>query len=112
MTKSTLCVLLFSKGKQVSESKEMDKVMYHDWRLVPKHKEEQFKLYNPVPEPPIRYVSYPPLLRAMLLAQRQEDELGAAAEEPTLPLKRDVLLSKEYFRSQEKERERQEETAV
>uniref|UniRef100_A0A4W5QL92 Mitochondrial ribosomal protein S34 n=1 Tax=Hucho hucho TaxID=62062 RepID=A0A4W5QL92_9TELE len=112
MTKSPLCVLLFSTGKQESEPKEMDKVMYHDWRLVPKHEEEQFKLYNPVPEPPIRYVSYPPLLRAMLLAQRQKDELGSAAEEPTLPLKRDVLLSKEYFRSQEKKRERQEGTAV
>uniref|UniRef100_A0A8C7HTM2 Mitochondrial ribosomal protein S34 n=2 Tax=Oncorhynchus TaxID=8016 RepID=A0A8C7HTM2_ONCKI len=112
MTKSPLCILLFSTGKQESEAKEMDKVMYHDWRLVPKHEEEQFKLYNPVPEPPIRYVSYPPLLRAMLLAQRQKDELGSAAEEPTLPLKRDVLLSKEYFRSQEKKRERQEGTAV
>ncbi|CAB1341287.1 unnamed protein product [Coregonus sp. 'balchen'] len=101
-------------SKQESEVKEIDKVMYHDWRLVPKHEEEQFKLYNPVPEPPIRYVSYPPLLRAMLLAQRQKDKLGAAVEEPTLPLKRDVLLSKEYFRSQEKERERerQEGTAV
>lgn len=112
MTKSPLCILLFSTGKQESEAKEMDKVMYHDWRLVPKHEEEQFKLYNPVPEPPIRYVSYPPLLRAMLLAQRQKDKLGSAAEEPTLPLKRDVLLSKEYFRSQEKKRERQEGTAV
>uniref|UniRef100_A0A673ZPP8 Mitochondrial ribosomal protein S34 n=1 Tax=Salmo trutta TaxID=8032 RepID=A0A673ZPP8_SALTR len=109
---SPLCVLLFSTGKQESEAKEIDKVMYHDWRLVPKHEEEQFKLHNPVPEPPIRYVSYPPLLRAMLLAQRQKDELGSAAEEPTLPLKRDVLLSKEYFRSQEKKRERQEGTAV
>ncbi|XP_014047676.2 small ribosomal subunit protein mS34 [Salmo salar] len=104
--------VLTYKGKQESEAKEIDKVMYHDWRLVPKHEEEQFKLYNPVPEPPIRYVSYPPLLRAMLLAQRQKDELGSAAEEPTLPLKRDVLLSKEYFRSQEKKRERQEGTAV
>uniref|UniRef100_A0A4W5K5W6 Uncharacterized protein n=1 Tax=Hucho hucho TaxID=62062 RepID=A0A4W5K5W6_9TELE len=77
--------VLTYKGNWESETKEMDKA-------------------------PIRYVSYPPLLRAMLLVQRQKDVLGAAAEEPTLPLKRDVQLSKEYFKSEE--RERQEGTAV
>ncbi|NP_001290790.1 28S ribosomal protein S34, mitochondrial [Esox lucius] len=104
--------ILTHKGKQVSEVKEIDKVMYHDWRLVPKHEEVQFKLYYPVPETPTRYVSYPPLLRAMILAQRQKAGLGKLAEEPILPLKRDVLLSKDYFRNREKEREREEGTAV
>lgn len=81
----------------------MDKVMYHDWRLVPKHEEETFTQFEPLPEPPIQHVRYPPLLRAMILAQ-QAKELGVDAStipEPSLPLKRDVLLSKEYFRNQE-----------
>ncbi|KAJ7990058.1 hypothetical protein DPEC_G00310910 [Dallia pectoralis] len=104
--------ILTHKGKQESEVKEIDKVMYHDWRLLAKHEEERFKRYEPVPEPPTRYVSYPPLLRAMILAQRQKTGLGGLAEEPILPLKRDVLLSKDYFRIREIERQMQEGTAV
>lgn len=99
-------------GKKESEVKEMDKVMYHDWRLIPKHMEQQFKDFEPLPEPPVRYVAYPPLLRAMLLAQQKKAGGSRAAEEPVLPLKRDVLLNKDYFHTQEQERQRKEGTAV
>ncbi|XP_056144303.1 28S ribosomal protein S34, mitochondrial [Lampris incognitus] len=103
--------LLTHKGKQETEVKEVDRVMYHDWRLVPKHEEHKFKNFEPLPEPPVRYVFYPPLLRAMILAQfRKEGRLGA--EEPTLPLERDVVLNKDYFRMQEQEKQRKEGTAV
>lgn len=99
-------------GKQESEVKEVDKVMYHDWRLIPKHIEQQFKDFEPLPEPPVTYVPYPPLLRAMKLAQQRKAGGSAVTEEPTLPLKRDVLLNKDYFRKQEQERQRKEGTAV
>lgn len=94
-------------GKEGASEQEIDKVMYHDWRLIPKHEEETFALFEPLPEPPIRHVRYPPLLRAMMLAQ-QVKELRVDAStlpEPSLPLKRDVLLSKEYFRSQEQQKQ-------
>lgn len=100
-------------GKEEPTEREVDKVMYHDWRLVPKHEEDAFKRCEPAPEPPVRYVQYPPLLRAMILAQ-QAKQLGVSAStipEPSLPLKRDVLLSNEYFRSQE-EKKKQEGTPV
>ena len=86
--------------------------MYHDWRLVPKHMEQKFKDFEPLPEPPVRFVPYPPLLRAMILAQSRTAGGGRATEEPALPLKRDVVLNKDYFRSQEQERQRKEGTAV
>lgn len=86
--------------------------MYHDWRLVPKHIEQQFKDFEPLPEPPVTYVTYPPLLRAMILAQQRKAGGSAETEEPTLPLKRDVLLNKDYFRRQEQEKQRKEGTAV
>lgn len=103
--------ILTFKGKQ-SEVKEVDKVMYHDWRLIPKHMEEQFKSFEPLPEPPVRYVAYPPLLRAMLLAQHKKTYGRVQAKEPALPLKRDVVFNKDYFRIQEQERKRTEGTAV
>ena len=86
--------------------------MYHDWRLVPKHIEQQFRDFEPLPEPPVRYVPYPPLLRAMLLAQYKKATGSPLAEEPALPLKRDVQLNKDYFRRQEQERQSREGTAV
>ncbi|XP_016342490.1 28S ribosomal protein S34, mitochondrial-like [Sinocyclocheilus anshuiensis] len=92
--------------KEEPEEREVDKVMYHDWRLVPKHEEEVFKCCEPVSEPPVRYVRYPPLLRAMILAQ-QAKQLGldtSTIPEPTLPLKRDVLLNHVYFRSQDEKK--------
>lgn len=86
--------------------------MYHDWRLVPKHMEQQFKDFQPLPEPPVRYVPYPPLLRAMMLAQHKKAVGTVVAEEPALPLKRDVLLNKDYFHKREQETQRTEGTAV
>lgn len=94
-------------GKEESTERELDKVMYHDWRLVPKHEEEVFKSCEPVPEAPVRYVKYPPLLRAMILAQ-QAKELGVDAStipEPSLPLKRDIMLNYDYFRSQDEKKQ-------
>lgn len=104
--------ILTYKGKQETEVKEVDKVMYHDWRLVPKHLEQQMKDFTPLPEPPVRYVPYPPLLRAMMLAQSSRAAGGVPPEEPALPLKRDVLLNKDYFRQQELEKRGKEGTAV
>lgn len=86
--------------------------MYHDWRLVPKHMEQQFKSCEPHPEPPVRYVPYPPLLRAMLLAQHRKTYGSIPAKELALPLKRDIVLNKDYFRRQEQERQKTEGTAV
>lgn len=83
----------------------MDKSMYHDWRLIPKHMEQQFRDFEPLPEPPVTYVPYPPLLRAMLLAEHKKTHGAAMAKEPLLPLKRDVLLNRDYFQRQEKERQ-------
>ncbi|XP_006263267.1 small ribosomal subunit protein mS34 [Alligator mississippiensis] len=77
------------RGKTENEVKEIDKVMYHDWRLVPKHEEEDFKKFTPVPEETIRYVPYPPLLRAMIFAQRQK-EGKPNTEEPMLDLERGI----------------------
>ncbi|KAM9745030.1 small ribosomal subunit protein mS34 [Menidia menidia] len=104
--------ILTYKGKQEGDVKEMDKVMYHDWRLVPKHMEHQLKDFEPLPDPPVQYVPYPPLLRAMLLAQHRKAGGSTVVEEPTLPLKRDVLLNKDYFRRQEQERQKSNGTAV
>lgn len=101
-----------SAGKKENEVKEVDKVVYHDWRLIPKHTEQQFKDFEPLPEPPVRYVPYPPLLRAMMLAQHKKAFGAAMANEPMLPLKRDTLLSKDYFHKQEQEQKRTEGTAV
>lgn len=75
------------RGKTVSEEQEISKVMYHDWRLIPRHEEETFKKFIPVPEPElIRYVQYPPLLRAMILAQLQKE--GKPLTEPMLDIGR------------------------
>ncbi|KAM9345638.1 small ribosomal subunit protein mS34 [Symphorus nematophorus] len=104
--------ILTYKGKQEGEVKEVDKVMYHDWRLVPKHMEQQFKDFEPLPEPPVRYVPFPPLLRAMMLAQHKKALGTVVAEEPALPLKRDVVLNKDYFRNQEQEGQRTKGTEV
>lgn len=99
-------------GKKESEVKEVDKVMYHDWRLVPKYMEQQLKDFEPLPEPPVQYVPLPPLLRAMILAEHKKAFGRVLAEEPTLPLKRDTLLNKDYFNNLEQERQRTEGTAV
>ncbi|XP_014904248.1 small ribosomal subunit protein mS34 [Poecilia latipinna] len=104
--------ILTYKGKQEKEVKEVEKVMYHDWRLIPKGMEQQFKDFQPLPEPPVRYVPYPPLLRAMILAQRGRAGGRVVTEEPALPLQRNVVFNVEYFRKQEEENRRKEGTAV
>ncbi|XP_008501254.2 28S ribosomal protein S34, mitochondrial [Calypte anna] len=75
------------RGKTEEEVREIDKVMYHDWRMVPKHEEEAFKEFTPVPETTIRYLPYPPLLRAMILAQWQK-EGKSIKEEPMIDLEK------------------------
>ncbi|KAM8824113.1 small ribosomal subunit protein mS34 isoform 2-T4 [Synchiropus picturatus] len=76
-------VLTF-RGKQEEDVKEVDKVMYHDWRVVPKHMEQTFRDFQPLPDPAPRYIHYPPLLRAMLLAQLKK--AGRPVQEPLLAL--------------------------
>ncbi|XP_009884691.1 PREDICTED: 28S ribosomal protein S34, mitochondrial [Charadrius vociferus] len=76
-----------SSGKTKEEMREIDKVMYHDWRVVPKHEEEAFKKFTSVPEETIRYLPYPPLLRAMILAQWQK-EGKPITEEPMIDLEK------------------------
>ncbi|KAM4632276.1 small ribosomal subunit protein mS34 [Discoglossus pictus] len=96
------------RGVPESEVKEIDKVMYHDWRIVPLHEEKDFKSFTPVPQPePVRYVQYPPLMRAMILAQMQKE--GKPLTEPMIDLQRTRFFPKDYF---EKEREANVGTAV
>ncbi|MFT7798089.1 28S ribosomal protein S34, mitochondrial [Arapaima gigas] len=91
--------ILTFKGKEDCEVKEVDKVMYHDWRLVPKHEEEKLKHFVPVPEPAERLVPYPPLLRAMILAEARRE--GCLLDhEPLLDLQKIARLKKEKERQQ------------
>ncbi|KAG8557793.1 hypothetical protein GDO81_016730 [Engystomops pustulosus] len=84
------------RGKQESEETEINKVMYHDWRIVPRHEEENFKTFTPLPEPePLPCVPYPPLLRAMMLAQMQKE--GKPISEPLLDLQRKRIFSRVKF---------------
>ncbi|XP_072298657.1 small ribosomal subunit protein mS34 [Eucyclogobius newberryi] len=102
--------ILSLKGNKEDEVKEVDKVMYHDWRLIPKHLEQEFTEFKPLPAPAPRWVPYPPLLRAMLLAQLRRP--GAVSEEPALPLQRTVKFNKDYFKMKEEERRNNEGTPV
>ncbi|KAJ0000846.1 hypothetical protein NQD34_005866 [Periophthalmus magnuspinnatus] len=102
--------ILSFKGKKETEVKEIDKVMYHDWRLIPKHLEHEFTDFQPLPSPPQRSVPYPPLLRAMILAQQKKN--GAVFEEPALHLQRTVTFNKNYFKMKEQERQNSEGTPV
>ncbi|KAM9125708.1 small ribosomal subunit protein mS34 [Pangshura tecta] len=89
------------RGKTYNEVKEIDKVMYHDWRMVPKHEEEAFKKFTPVSVETIQCVPYPPLLRAMILAQRQK-EGKLNTEEPLIDLEKIISFTKDYFQNQKK----------
>ncbi|XP_016157243.1 PREDICTED: 28S ribosomal protein S34, mitochondrial [Ficedula albicollis] len=79
------------RGKTEEKVREIDKTMYHDWRMVPKHEEKAFKTFTPVPEETVQFLPYPPLLRAMILAQRQK-EGKPIMEEPIIDLEK-VLAS-------------------
>ncbi|KAI1884783.1 hypothetical protein AGOR_G00230060 [Albula goreensis] len=96
--------ILTFKGKEEKTVQEIDKVMYHDWRIVPKHEEEAFTWFTPVADTTPRHAAYPPLLRAMILAQRHK-EGRPLSKEPIIDLHRSVVFNKEYFRSQEKAKE-------
>ncbi|NWW62070.1 RT34 protein, partial [Ifrita kowaldi] len=74
-------------GKTEEDVREIDKAMYHDWRMVPKHEEEAFKKFTPVPEKTVLFLPYPPLLRAMILAQWQK-EGKPIMEEPVIDLEK------------------------
>ncbi|KAG9476763.1 hypothetical protein GDO78_002255 [Eleutherodactylus coqui] len=89
------------RGKQEAEETEISKVMYHDWRIVPRHEEEDFKKFTPVPEPETSpLLLYPPLLRAMMLAKMQKE--GKPITEPWLDLKRQRIFSREKFEEERK----------
>ncbi|NXF83113.1 RT34 protein, partial [Sclerurus mexicanus] len=75
------------RGKTEEEVREIEQAMYHDWRMVPKHEEEAFKKFTPVPEETVRFLPYPPLLRAMILAQWQK-EGKPITEEPLIDLQK------------------------
>ncbi|XP_036594496.1 28S ribosomal protein S34, mitochondrial [Trichosurus vulpecula] len=79
--------ILTFRGETESQEKEIDQVMYHDWRLVPKHEEEAFKNFTPKSEETVRYVPYPPLLRAMIFAER-EKQGNLSTEEPMIDLEK------------------------
>lgn len=95
-------VLTF-KGKTESEAREIEQVMYHDWRLVPKHEEEAFTAFTPVSEDTLHAVPYPPLLRAMILAERRKNG-DTSTEEPMLNLARTRIDSWDYPAKQEAKR--------
>ncbi|XP_048187991.1 28S ribosomal protein S34, mitochondrial [Perognathus longimembris pacificus] len=87
-------VLTF-KGHTEDEAREIEQVMYHDWRLVPKHEEEAFTTATPAPEGSLSPVPYPPLLRAMILAERQKNGDPSVAE-PLLSLERAGVVPWDY----------------
>lgn len=91
---------LLSPGKTESEAREIEHTMYHDWRLVPKHEEAAFTAFTPAPEDTLRSVPYPPLLRAMILAERRKNG-DPSTEEPVLNLERVPIEPWDYPEKQE-----------
>ncbi|XP_008068502.1 28S ribosomal protein S34, mitochondrial isoform X3 [Carlito syrichta] len=92
--------ILTFKGKTESEAREIEHVMHHDWRLVPKHEEEAFATSSPAPQDTLRSAPYPPLLRAMILAERQKNG-DTSPEEPMLSLERTPIQPWDYPAKQE-----------
>ncbi|KAL2766631.1 28S ribosomal protein S34, mitochondrial isoform 2 [Daubentonia madagascariensis] len=95
--------ILTFKRKTESEAREIEQAMYHDWRLVPKHEEEAFTTFTPAPEDSLCSVPYPPLLRAMILAERQKNG-DTSTEEPMLNLERIRIEPWDYPAKQEAKR--------
>ncbi|EPY72315.1 28S ribosomal protein S34, mitochondrial, partial [Camelus ferus] len=87
--------ILTFKGKTESEAREIEQVMHHDWRVVPKHEEEAFTTFTPLPEDTLHSVPYPPLLRAIILAERQKNG-DTSTEEPMLSLERSRIDPWDY----------------
>ncbi|XP_037364006.1 28S ribosomal protein S34, mitochondrial [Talpa occidentalis] len=79
-------VLTF-RGRTERAPREIAQAAHHDWRLVPRHAEAAFTAPAPAPAPGPRAAPYPPLLRAMILAERQKSG-DRGAEEPALSLGR------------------------
>ncbi|XP_006901965.1 PREDICTED: 28S ribosomal protein S34, mitochondrial [Elephantulus edwardii] len=77
--------ILTFKGETERHPREIEQVMHHDWRLVPKHEEAAFTAFTPPSKTPPVSVPYPPLLRAMILAERQKSG-DPSTEEPMLNL--------------------------
>uniref|UniRef100_UPI00358EFB2D small ribosomal subunit protein mS34 n=1 Tax=Myxine glutinosa TaxID=7769 RepID=UPI00358EFB2D len=89
--------LLTFRGATEDDVREIPRVMYHDWRLVPRHEEEAFIAYTAPPRtPPLRFVPFPPLLRAVILASWQK-EGRPLNEEPMLDLYSDTEYAKGTF---------------
>ncbi|EFB17170.1 hypothetical protein PANDA_008973, partial [Ailuropoda melanoleuca] len=92
-------VLTF-KGRTEREAREIAQAMW----LVPKHEEAAFTAFTPAPpEDAPRCVPYPPLLRAMILAERQKKG-DASTEEPMLHLERTRADPWDYPAKQEAKR--------
>uniref|UniRef100_K7DD51 Mitochondrial ribosomal protein S34 n=1 Tax=Pan troglodytes TaxID=9598 RepID=K7DD51_PANTR len=89
-----------SSGKTESEAREIEHVMYHDWRLVPKHEEEAFTAFTPARKDTRASVPYPPLLRAMIIAERQKNG-DTSTEEPMLNVQRIRMEPWDYPAKQE-----------
>ncbi|XP_006146511.2 28S ribosomal protein S34, mitochondrial [Tupaia chinensis] len=77
--------ILTFRGKTESEAREIEQVMHHDWRVVPRHEEAAFTACTARPQHTLHSVPYPPLLRAMILAERQKNG-DTSTEEPLLHL--------------------------
>uniref|UniRef100_K7D8E9 Mitochondrial ribosomal protein S34 n=1 Tax=Pan troglodytes TaxID=9598 RepID=K7D8E9_PANTR len=92
--------ILTFKGKTESEAREIEHVMYHDWRLVPKHEEEAFTAFTPARKDTRASVPYPPLLRAMIIAERQKNG-DTSTEEPMLNVQRIRMEPWDYPAKQE-----------
>ncbi|XP_034363580.1 small ribosomal subunit protein mS34 [Arvicanthis niloticus] len=92
--------ILTFKGKSEDKAREIEQVMYHDWRLVPKHEEEAFTAFTAKPEDTLNSVPYPPLLRAMILAERQKNG-DTSVQEPLLNLERTRMRPWDYPAKQE-----------
>ncbi|XP_009074736.1 PREDICTED: 28S ribosomal protein S34, mitochondrial, partial [Acanthisitta chloris] len=83
------------RGKTEEEEREIEKAMYHDWRMVPKHEEENFKKFTPVQVETVRFLPYPPLLRAMILAQWQK-EGKPITEEPMIDVEKVLATPRKH----------------
>lgn len=97
-------VLTF-KGETEPEPREIAQAMYHDWRLVPKHEEAAFVAAAAAPAPPAgpSAVPYPPLLRAMILAERLRQG-DPSPEEPALSLEGTRVVPWDYPERKERKK--------
>ena len=99
-------------GHTEGEAREIAQVMHHDWRLVPKHEEAAFTAVTPAPPEDAQCrVPYPPLLRAMILAERRKSG-DTSTEEPMLNLERTREHPWDYPAKQEAKKKKAKAAAV